>query len=374
MDKLTSEEMRRFNRHQVYRLIYEKKKISRQEIADTLQLSLPTVTLNLKSMEAEGLIFANGFFESTGGRKSVVYSCVTDRHIAIGVHIKKHKISIVSVNIYGEIMGRTQVMEEYMHDRDYYRSCGEHIRNFIQEENISSKQILGVGIALTALLSRDRRSVKKSILLGTSETTIEDFEEWIDYPCQLYHDSEAAANAELWFSPDIADAMYLGINQYLNGMLIMNGKVHAGREFSGGVVEHLTLYPGGRTCYCGKKGCLTCYCSGHVLYSDETGARDQFFADLRSGDVEASRKWNEFISDMAIAIGSLYSVLDCDFILGGTVRAYMTEQDVERLQQLVRKDSHFAPTDDFIRLGHNDVEVCARGAAISYIKEFVENL
>jgi predicted NBD/HSP70 family sugar kinase len=271
-------------------------------------------------------------------------------------------------------MGRTRVTEAYRHSRDYYRNCGSHIRNFIRDENISSEQILGVGIALTALLSRDRRSVKKSILLGSSETTIEDFEEWIDYPCQLYHDSEAAANAELWSSPDITDAMYLGINQYLNGMLIMNGKVHVGREFSGGIVEHLTLYPGGRTCYCGKRGCLTCYCSGHVLYSEEKGARDKFFADLRGGDAEAVQKWNQFIADMAIAIGSLYSVLDCDFILGGTAGAYMTEEDVERLQQLVRKDFHYAPADGFIRLGHKDVDVCARGAAISYVKQFVENM
>lgn len=374
MEKLTAEEMRRYNRHQVYRLIYEKKKISRQEIAEELRLSLPTVTQNLKSMEAEGLIFPNGFFQSTGGRKSVAYSCVTDRYLAIGVHITKRKISMVAVDIYGEIMARELIPEVYQHSRKYYRSCGEHIEEFIRQHKIDPSQVLGVGIALTALLTKDRRSVKKSILLGSTEATIEDFEEWIHYPCQLYHDSEAAASAELWFSPDITDAMYLGINQYLNGMLIMDGKVHVGKEFSGGIVEHLTLYPGGRTCYCGKRGCLSTYCSGHVLYTEEKGARDEFFATLRAGDVEAARKWSEFLSDMAIAIGSLYPVLDCDFILGGTVGAYMTQQDVERLQTLVRRDSHYAPTDDFIRLGHKDVDVCARGAAISYISEFIENL
>ena len=57
---------------------------------------------------------------------------------------------------------------------------------------------------------------------------------------------------------------------------------------------------------------------------------------------------------------------------GGTIGAYMIEDDRRRLQQLVRSDYHYAPSSDFICLGYKDVDICACGAAISYVDEFVK--
>lgn len=73
-------------------------------------------------------------------------------------------------------------------------------------------------------------------------------------------------------------------------------------------------------------------------------------------------------------LGSLSALLDCDIILGGTIGAYMIEDDRRRLQQLVRSDYHYAPSSDFICLGYKDVDICACGAAISYVDEFVKSL
>ena len=61
-------------------------------------------------------------------------------------------------------------------------------------------------------------------------------------------------------------------------------------------------------------------------------------------------------------------------ILGGTIGAYMIEDDRRRLQQLVRSNYHYAPSSDFICLGYKDVDICACGAAISYVDEFVKSL
>ena len=157
-------------------------------------------------------------------------------------------------------------------------------------------------------------------------------------------------------------------------MLIVNRKIHVGKEYTGGLVEHLTLYPGGRKCYCGKKGCFTTYCSGHVLYDEEGESCEKFFARLRDGDKEATVKWQRFLEDLAIEIGNLSALLDCDIILGGTVGAYMTEEDRLFLQQMVRSDFHYAPSSDFICLGYKDVDICACGAALAYVEEFVKSI
>ena len=56
MEKITAETMRSYNRRQIFNHIYFNKRSSRQEIADTLHLSLTTVTQNLKLLEEENLI------------------------------------------------------------------------------------------------------------------------------------------------------------------------------------------------------------------------------------------------------------------------------------------------------------------------------
>lgn len=372
MDKISSSAVGNYNRKQVFNLIYREKRISRQQIAEELGLSLPTVTQNLKYLEEGKLIEKNGLFQSTGGRKSVAYTCVSNAQIAIGLHIAKRFVRIVAVDIYGTVFRRDQIEIEYIHRREYYQAIGSFVKGFIKSLNVSSKRVLGVGIAIMALLSLDHQAVTKSVLLGESAATLADFKEFIDYPCQLFRVGEAAANTELWRSPHITDAQYICLDRRLNGILIMNGKIHTGKEHIGGLVEHLTLHPNGRPCYCGKRGCFTEYCSGELLF-DEQG-EEEFFRRLRGGDREAGKRWEEYLNDLALAIGSLYAILDCDIILGGTVGLYMNESDRLQLQQLVRRDSLYAPVSDFISLGYKDEDVTACGAAIPYIAEFIANI
>ena len=66
MENITAETMRSYNRRQIFNHIYFNKRSSRQEIADTLHLSLTTVTQNLKMLEEENLIERSGYFQSTG--------------------------------------------------------------------------------------------------------------------------------------------------------------------------------------------------------------------------------------------------------------------------------------------------------------------
>lgn len=120
MEKITAETMRSYNRRQIFNHIYFNKRSSRQEIADTLHLSLTTVTQNLKMLEEENLIERSGYFQSTGGRKCVAYSCVSMYKISIGAHITAHHLRLVAVDMYGNIFKRRRITENYCHSREYH--------------------------------------------------------------------------------------------------------------------------------------------------------------------------------------------------------------------------------------------------------------
>lgn len=63
--KITTSEVRKYNKNRIFKLIYNSSAISRQEIADTLGLSLPTINQNIKLLKDSGLIVMEGSFDST---------------------------------------------------------------------------------------------------------------------------------------------------------------------------------------------------------------------------------------------------------------------------------------------------------------------
>ena len=78
---------RETSRKRIYRVIYENRGVSRQKIADTLRMSLPTVVTYLNELMEEGLVRETGTFASTGGRRAVSYEIAEDSRPAVGMEV-----------------------------------------------------------------------------------------------------------------------------------------------------------------------------------------------------------------------------------------------------------------------------------------------
>ena len=74
MGNITLTDIKKNNYSLIYNLLYEQEKLSKQEIANQLHLSLPTVTQNLVALEEAGLLKKGGQFESQVGRRAVAYT------------------------------------------------------------------------------------------------------------------------------------------------------------------------------------------------------------------------------------------------------------------------------------------------------------
>ena len=71
---ITASDLRLLNLRRVLEAVYQSKGISKQGLARQLSLSLPTVTQNLKELEALELVTRQGHFDSTGGRPRSIIS------------------------------------------------------------------------------------------------------------------------------------------------------------------------------------------------------------------------------------------------------------------------------------------------------------
>mgnify|MGYP001039546113 CR=1 FL=1 len=113
-------DLKRRNRSNVFSYIYSNKHCAKQEIAAALNLSLPTVSQNLKELFESNFIINGGLYESTGGRKAAILQCKTDARVAIGVEILKDYAYVTLCDLYGQSLKSDTLRLTYKNDESYF--------------------------------------------------------------------------------------------------------------------------------------------------------------------------------------------------------------------------------------------------------------
>ena len=112
------------------------------------------------------------------------------------------------------------------------------------------------------------------------------------------------------------------------GGVIVNGKAVTGRRGGAGEVGHMTLYPGGHPCYCGRAGCAEQYLCGPALeaalnnriYSqiEKRPGASEIFELYKAQDPIALAVVKRYKTDLSFFLGSLTCMLDPHyFVFGG---------------------------------------------------------
>lgn len=372
---MTTLEVRKYNKSKVYELIYERHSISKQEISNILQMSLTTVTHNLKLLETENLITITGQYESTGGRKPNAYSIVTTAGIAIGIAILKNCMHFVAIDLYGEILQKNTRLFPFSADDYYYQKLGEETTQFIDSLNPQYKdKILGVGIAIQGLVSADGQTMSDGAIMNCTGMKFSDLSAYIPYACRLEHDSTAAAATELWCDKSLKDAVIYILNHNMGGAIIIDGKIHYGQNMRSGSMEHMCMNPDGPLCYCGRKGCLETYCSADSLEKSADMDLDTYFKKLRQGDEFCRQIWLTWLTNLTKAICNINVVFDCDIVLSGYLAPYLIEDDIRLLRELIDSHATYPLNNDQIRVNHYGALAPATGAALPYIKKFLNEI
>lgn len=361
------------NKANVYKSIYTAKKTCKALITKDLDMGLSTVNQNLKLLEEEGLICRNGFFESTGGRKADALEIIADAKIAIGVAILKSNIHILACDLYGEIISKKTIHLSYNEQRIFYKNLADNIMFFIEANKFDCSKILGVSIATQGIVSHDGEQVSYGRILGNHNMKLSDFQEYIPFPCRLEHDSKAAATLELFKNSFIKDGVLLLLNQNMGGAIITNRKVHNGLNMSSGIIEHMSIHFTGRTCYCGRNGCLETYCSKESLELISGMSCDDFFSSLVNEAAPTIAIWDEYLTRLGQAMSNLILLVDGHFIISGHLAPFFREADIRLLLTKINTYSLFPVTIDRIILGESGEYTQALGSALHYVNHFLEH-
>ena len=374
MPTYNTAELRRQNRNRVFRYIYgSDTPVTKQDVAQNLNLSLPTVGQNLKELQEVGLLETQGTFSSTGGRKPRAIGVAAGVKCSIGIQLSKFHLHIVCIDLRAKVVAQQTIERDFDDSDDYFLFIAGALETFLDENNIDRGRLLGVGIALPGIPDSDRGIITLSRTLSSADISISKLTEHIPYPCFVEIDANAGGVAEWWNHQEHENMVYLSIQRGVGGAVLLDGVRYMGHHHHSGEFGHMCIVPGGQRCLCGRRGCLEAYCSTARISTDLGITREEFFEALETGNPDYQKLWSDYLDHLAIGINNIRMVLDCDIVLGGVLAHFMAPY-LENLRGRLKAISSFETDGEFLKLSRYLSWSTCVGVALHFISDFIENI
>lgn len=358
----------------IYKLIYHSGKISKQNIAKKMDLSLPTVTQTLHQLLEDDQIVTDGKFSSTAGRRAVIYSPNNEKAYAVGLELFANHVTATLVNMKYEDLAAATINLSFTIKPAYFQQLGVWIRNFIRAQEVSLDKVKGVGIGLQGLVSSDGKTVLYGKILDCTGLTSEQFERAIGLPVVLFHDADCVALAEQTLSHNHEDTIYLSIGEHLGTAIVINDHIYTGERGRSGTMEHITLNTqSGRMCYCGRRGCLETYSSlSALLQRQET--MQSFMKHVEQNNREAVYRWRSYLTNLAEVINNLHMFVDNRLVIAGVLARYLDDDAIEFINDRIKDISAFPEEQSYVERGIVELRAVSYGASLPIIKTVLDNI
>ena len=187
-----------------------------------------------------------------------------------------------------------------------------------------ARHSLGVGTPGSIAPATGRLRNSNTVHLN-GQPVVETLERRFGRRFAIQNDANCFALAEALHGAGRGHRMVFGviIGTGCGGGLVIDGRLHIGRQGIGGEWGHTSIDPNGVACFCGQRGCVETFISGSGLerqYQALTGASltaTDLVAKWRAGDHACSAIMSAFFSHFGRALANLVNILDPDVVVIG---------------------------------------------------------
>ena len=331
------------NQRRILALLRQRRQMSKQEIAQETQLSVPTVTSNVSRLLDLGVVQEAGVSVSTGGRRPMIIRFLPDSRYAFGVDFScnhltsSNKIRVILINLDAE------VLEESAFAYRGFSSVGQimsHIRKVTQRiaagKKVPRELVKGIGFSLPGTVNGKKLVLEQAPNLppelGMNGLDFTKYKSLFPFPIFIENEAKAAAYAELTLgvARQKRSFVYVSINRGIGAGIVVGGHLYRGNKRRAGTVGHITVESKGVRCTCGRKDCWEIYAASGALirnYNKKAGSkiRDtrQFLARLKAADPAAVEVWDSYLEYLAIGLNNIILSFDPHYvIIGGEISEF----------------------------------------------------
>lgn len=290
------------------------------QLVKSTGLARSTVSTLLSELKDGGIVLdldtkSNGF-----GRPSQLLSLNPGTGRCAGVLLGLGEIRIVVCDLAHTVL--SDVWFEMR--RDYTpEEAAEQVEANLTREcaslGLAIKDLLGVGLAISAPLSYDGRVLNGDVLPtwgGVDLAAI--FSKHLDCPLHAENESHCGALAEMTWGAAIGekDFVLYKFDLGVGGAIVRDGIVQRGFNGSAAEFGHIVLDTHGDLCRCGNRGCLQTFVGGYHLmrHAEAFGGQpvtiDQFIERAREGRLGYSRLIEDAAEKAGWGMGITASILN----------------------------------------------------------------
>jgi predicted NBD/HSP70 family sugar kinase len=240
--------------------------LSRAELAKICGLNKATVSEIVKTLIDRKLVTETGIGTSTqaGGRRPIILQFIAKAGISISIDIGYNYIAFMLTYLDGSII-QEHYQENIKIDRhnvcksilDVYRLCKE-------QAPPTEYGIIGIAIAIHGVTLNNEIIFTPYYDLNKLNL-VEIIEKETGIPVLIENEANLSAIAELAYHSHFSNLVSISIHSGIGAGIILDKELHYGKNGYAGEIGHTILFPGGKACPCGNRGCLEQYYSEKAI-------------------------------------------------------------------------------------------------------------
>lgn len=329
--------LKKLNQELIIRQIVKAKEISRAEISRLTGLALPSVMRLVEDLMRKGVIIESRSGDSTGGRKPNMIALNSAYKWIIGVE-STSKVIVTLADFSGDVIdsalfsiGDAEVPENVLN------KIAEIVNEIITKHKIDRSKIAAIGVGTPGHDFKHQGLIKGFIAKGWETIDVSEYlRQHLNIPIIVENVCRTRTLSEIWFGVgrETSDFLYAFIDWGVGVGIVKNGYLEEGSSGVAGEFGHTSIDRNGKTCYCGKKGCIEMYASVGALVTtieakavvklDENDTFDWMVA--HKDHPEISKQIIEMAHSLSFALANVVNLLNpSKVVLGGVLPRLLPE-------------------------------------------------
>ncbi|QOR70334.1 ROK family protein [Ruania alkalisoli] len=232
---------------------------ARARIAQITGLSPATVTQITAQLIEHARIREADSVRSTRGRPAQLLELDRSHVRVIGIDISREHLVAVAIDLTGEVVLRRRMTRR---GTDAHTAVDD-VTTLIGRlrKDVSSQELVGVGIAVSGTVDAEQGSVVHSGLLGWDDVPLAPLvAERTGLPVKVERYVDSLASAITLFGGDAAQRILIvNVAPSIGVSIVLGGQIHRQRQGRSGPIAHTRIdlaHDSGAACHCGRRGCI----------------------------------------------------------------------------------------------------------------------